>query len=63
MKKKLPDSVLDYFRKEGSRGARLQAANMTPAERSARATKASLAAAVARSAKAKAKKAKPGSDR
>ena len=54
-KRKLPPEVLEYFRKEGARGATLQAANMTAAERKARATKASKAAAVARSAKKKAK--------
>jgi hypothetical protein len=57
MKKRLPDDVLDYFRKQGSRGAKLQAAAMTPAQRKARATKASLAAAAARTKKAQAKKA------
>jgi hypothetical protein len=54
-KKRLPDDVLDYFRKHGSRGAKMQAAAMTPAERKARATKASQAAAVARTAKRLAK--------
>lgn len=60
MAKRLPDDVLEYFRKQGSRGATLQAANMTAAERKARAIKASQAAAVARTAKKKAtaKKAK-----
>jgi hypothetical protein len=51
MRKRLPADVLAYFRKEGARGARLQAANMTPAERKARATKASQAAALARTKK------------
>lgn len=54
-KKKLPDAVLDYFRKEGTRGAKMQAANMTPAERKARATKASKAAAAARTKQKQAK--------
>jgi hypothetical protein len=56
MAKKLPPAVLEYFRKEGSRGATLQAANMTPAQRKARAVKASQAAAVARTKRATAKK-------
>jgi hypothetical protein len=55
MAKRLPDDVLEYFRKQGSRGATMQAAAMTPAQRKARATKASKAAAVARSAKKRAK--------
>lgn len=50
-KKPLPPEVLEYFRKEGARGATLQAANMTAAERKARATKASQAAAAARTKK------------
>jgi hypothetical protein len=54
MKKKLPDAVLEYFRQQGKRGATMQAAAMTPEERKARATKASLAAALARTAKRKA---------
>jgi hypothetical protein len=58
-KKKLPDAVLDYFRQEGKRGATLQAAAMTPAQRKARALKASRAAAVARTKKKQAKKPKP----
>ncbi len=55
MTKRLPDDVLEYFRKEGARGAKLQAANMTPAQRKARAVKASKAAAVARTKKKQAK--------
>lgn len=54
-KKTLPDDVLDYFRKQGARGAKMQAAAMSPAQRKARATKASHAASLARSAKKKAK--------
>jgi hypothetical protein len=46
-----------FFRDQGSRGARLQAAAMTPAERTARATKASRAAATARTAAAKIRRA------
>jgi hypothetical protein len=45
----------DYFRKEGARGGKLGAKAMSPAERKARALKASKAAAVVRSAKKKAK--------
>jgi hypothetical protein len=55
MAKRLPEAVLEYFRKEGKRGATLQAAAMTPAERKARATKASKAAAAARTKKKHAK--------
>jgi hypothetical protein len=57
-RKRLPPDVLEYFRREGSRGARLQAANMTPEQRRARATKASKAAALARTKKKHATKAK-----
>jgi hypothetical protein len=57
-RKRLPDAVLEYFRKEGSRGAKMQAAAMTPAQRTARATKASRAAALARTKKKQAKEAK-----
>ena len=53
-----PPDVLEYFRREGSRGATLQAANMTPAQRKARATKASRAAALARTKKKHTKQAK-----
>jgi hypothetical protein len=57
MAKKLPPEVLDYFRQQGKRGGsiggRTSAKNMTPAQRTARATKASKAAAVARKAKAR----------
>jgi len=56
MAKKLPPAVLEYFRQEGSRGATLQAARMTPAQRRARALKASQAAAVARTRRAAEKK-------
>ena len=55
MKKKLPDAVLEYFRKEGARGATMQAAAMTPAQRKARAVKASKAAALARTKRKQAK--------
>jgi hypothetical protein len=33
-RQRLPDAVLAYFRKEGSRGAKMQAAAMTPATKS-----------------------------
>ncbi len=39
--KKLPPEVLEYFRKQGSKGGKKSAAALTPAERSARAKKAS----------------------
>lgn len=55
MTKKLSDDVLDYFRRHGARGGKIggkrAAANMTPAQRKARATKASKAAALARTKK------------
>ena len=47
MAKKLPDEVLDYFRKQGSKGGKLggkvRASKLTPEERSAIARKAGLA--------------------
>ena len=66
MRKKLPDDVLNYFRSQGKRGGALggalggkrAAANMSPAQRKARATKASQAAAVARTKKKRARQAK-----
>jgi len=51
MRKRLPPDVLDYFRKEGARGGRIAGKTMTATERTARATKASQAAAVARTKK------------
>lgn len=54
--KPLPDDVLDYFRQAGARGGKLAAKNSTPAERKARAVKASKAAAAARTKKKRAKK-------
>lgn len=55
MPKRLPEHVLDYFRKEGARGGAIggkrAAANMTVAQRKARAVKASKAATAARAAK------------
>jgi hypothetical protein len=53
MKKRLSEDALDYFRKEGSRGGTIGSQSLTAAQRKARATKASKAAAVARSAKKK----------
>jgi len=58
-KPRLSPEVLAYFRAEGIRGGRLgglkAAANSTAAERKARATKASRAAALARTAKKQAR--------
>jgi len=60
MRKRLPADVLEYFRAEGRRGGSIggkrSAANMTPAQRKARATKASQAAALVRTKKKQAKK-------
>jgi hypothetical protein len=60
MKKRLPDAVLDYFREQGAKGGKIggkrAAALLSPAERKARATKASQAAALARTKKKHAKK-------
>jgi hypothetical protein len=42
-KKRLPPEILDYFKKEGSRGGKKAAASMTAEQRSARAQKAALA--------------------
>jgi hypothetical protein len=57
MRKRLPADVLAYFRAEGVRGGSIggkrAAANMTPAQRKARAIKGSKAAALARAAKKK----------
>jgi hypothetical protein len=62
MRKRLPDDVLNYFRKQGAIGGAIggkrAAANATPAERRARALKASKAAAAARTKKRLAKPAK-----
>ena len=63
-KKKLPASVLEFFRKHGAKGGKIggkiggkrSLETMTPAERSARAKKASDAALAARKAKQKAQK-------
>ena len=62
MTKRLSADALEYFRQQGSRGGKIggvrAAANMTPAERKARATKASHAAALARTKKKHAKETK-----
>jgi hypothetical protein len=59
-RKRLPDEVLMYFREQGALGGKIggkrAAALLSPAERKARATKASKAAAVARTKKKHAKK-------
>ena len=61
--KKLPDEVLEYFRKQGAKGGKIggkrSLETMTPEERTARAKKASAAAAVAREAKRRAGGATP----
>jgi hypothetical protein len=61
MRHKLPTDVLDYFRKQGARGGKIGGslawANMTAAERSARAKKASVAGVAARQRNAKKAKA------
>jgi hypothetical protein len=53
----LPTAALDFFRKHGAKGGRkggsLSWAALTPEQRSARAKKASLAAAKVRQARAK----------
>jgi hypothetical protein len=53
----LPDDVKEFFRKQGSKGGklggRLSWEKLTPEQRSARARKASLAAAKARQIRAK----------
>lgn len=55
MSKRLSDDALDYFRQQGKKGGKIggtrAAANMTAAQRTARATKASKAAALARTKK------------
>jgi hypothetical protein len=59
MTKRLSEDALDYFRQQGAKGGKIggkrAAALLTPAQRKARAVKASKAAAVVRSAKKKAK--------
>lgn len=59
MPPRLSKDALDYFRAQGARGGKIggkrAAANMTAAERKARATKASKAASAARTEKKNAK--------
>lgn len=63
VRKRLPDDVLEYFRTQGAKGGKLggasggkrAAANMTPAQRKARAIKAGKAAGIARTKKKNAK--------
>ncbi len=59
LRQQLPEDLLTYYREQGARGGKIggkqAAANMTAAERKARATKASQAAAVARTKKKQAK--------
>ena len=60
--KKLPPEVLDYFRKEGSKGGKIggkrAAETLTPEQRTERAKKAGAASAAARSKKETSKGAK-----
>jgi hypothetical protein len=58
VRKRLSDDALDYFRQQGARGGKIGAQTMTAAQRKARATKASQAAALARTKKKQAKNAK-----
>ena len=59
MRQQLPEDLMAYYRAQGARGGKIggkrAAANMTPAQRTARARKASQAAAVARTKKKLAK--------
>jgi hypothetical protein len=59
MPNRLSEDALDYFRQQGAKGGKIggkrAAALLSPAERKARATKASKAAAVARTKKKHAK--------
>lgn len=67
MAKKLPAEVLDYFRKQGAKGGKIggkkSLETMTPEERSARAKKASAAAAAVRKAKAAKKSGEVGAQK
>jgi uncharacterized protein YdaU (DUF1376 family) len=71
-RKKLPPDILEFFRRQGSKGGKMSASrmtpearvarakkaaeSMTPEERSARAKKAAAAAVAAREAKRKARR-------
>ena len=55
MKKTLSDDAIAYFRRQGAKGGKISRETSTPAQRSARATKASRAAALARTKKKQAK--------
>lgn len=61
LRQQLTAEQLEYFRQQGAKGGKIggtrAAANMTAAQRKARATKASLAAAAVRTKKKQAKKA------
>lgn len=57
MKKTLSEDALAYFREQGARGGTIGSKGMTAAQRKARATKASHAAARARTKQKAAKKA------
>ncbi len=61
LRKQLPAEVLNYFKAQGARGGKMGGAkgwaSLTPAQRKARATKASRAAAAARTKKKQARKA------
>jgi hypothetical protein len=62
MPKRLSEEALTYFREQGAKGGKIggkrAAALLTPAQRKARAVKASQAAAAARTKKRHAKKAR-----
>lgn len=58
MAKGLTKDAREYFRQQGAKGGRIAAQRSTPAERKARATKASEAAAAARAKKKRAKDAR-----
>ena len=56
MTKKLSEDALAYFRQQGAKGGKISRQTSTPEERTARATKASQAAAQARTQKKQGKK-------
>jgi len=53
VKPKLPEEALAFFRREGSKGGKIAAQSMTPAERSERAAKGAAAREAKRKPKAK----------